>query len=129
MLFHSNQNSLHDKSGNQKKLILNLLYVIEIKCLFGKGEHLAPTEATAAFFAMTKLFQSKDVMLRRMLYLCIKEMANIANDVIIVTSSLTKDMTGKEDLYRGPAIRALCRITDNTMLQSIERYMKQAIVD
>ena len=61
---------------------------------------------------MTKLFQSKDVMLRRMLYLCIKEMATIANDVIIVTSSLTKDMTGKEDLYRGPAIRALCRITD-----------------
>ena len=48
MLFHSNQNSLHDKSGNQKKLILNLLYVIEIKCLFGKGEHLAPTEATAS---------------------------------------------------------------------------------
>jgi coatomer subunit gamma len=78
---------------------------------------------------MTKLFQSKDIMLRRMLYLCIKEMATIANDVIIVTSSLTKDMTGKEDLYRGPAIRALCRITDNTMLQSIERYMKQAIVD
>lgn len=68
-------------------------------------------------------------MLRRMLYLCIKEMASIANDVIIVTSSLTKDMTGKEDSYRGPAIRALCRITDNTMLQSIERYMKQAVVD
>jgi len=90
---------------------------------------LAPTEATAAFFAMTKLFQSKDIMLRRMLYLCIKEMATIANDVIIVTSSLTKDMTGKEDSYRGPAIRALCRITDNMMLQSIERYMKQAIVD
>jgi coatomer protein complex subunit gamma len=73
---------------------------------------LAPVEATGAFFAMTKLFQSKDVMLRRMIYLCIKEMATIANDVIIVTSSLTKDMTGKEDLYRGPAIRALCRITD-----------------
>ncbi|KAM4672469.1 coatomer subunit gamma-2 isoform 6-T7 [Amazona ochrocephala] len=42
---------------------------------------------------------------------------------------LTKDMTGKEDVYRGPAIRALCRITDATMLQAIERYMKQAIVD
>ena len=97
--------------------------------LIKKGEQLAANEATSAFFAMTKLFQSKDIMLRRMLYLCIKEMATIANDVIIVTSSLTKDMTGKEDLYRGPAIRALCRITDNTMLQSIERYMKQAIVD
>lgn len=96
--------------------------------------------------------------------------------------SLTKDMTGKEDNYRGPAVRALCQITDvsspahlptwcsllcplppldwhqelgsgtglascsvyprggltslpphvspqSTMLQAIERYMKQAIVD
>jgi coatomer subunit gamma len=44
--------------------------------------------------------------------------------------SLTKDMTGREDIYRPPAIRALCRIlTDTGMLQAIERYMKQAIVD
>lgn len=111
---------------NAKKccyILTKILYMIN------QGEQLAATEATQAFFAMTKLFQSKDIMLRRMLYLAIKEMATIANDVIIVTSSLTKDMTGKEDSYRGPAIRALCRITDNTMLQSIERYMKQAIVD
>ncbi len=47
-----------------------------------------------------------------MVYLCIKEMAKISEDVIIVTSSLTKDMTGREDQFRGPAIRALCRITD-----------------
>lgn len=86
-------------------------------------------EATDAFFAMTKLFQSRDVILRRMVYLGIKELSSIAEDVIIVTSSLTKDMTGKEDLYRAAAIRALCSITDVTMLQAIERYMKQAIVD
>ncbi|KAJ6668344.1 hypothetical protein lerEdw1_015721 [Lerista edwardsae] len=67
--------------------------------------------------------------LRRMCYLTIKEMSRIAEDVIIVTSSLTKDMTGKDDNYRGPAVRALCQITDTTMLQAIERYMKQAIVD
>ncbi|KAJ6656396.1 hypothetical protein lerEdw1_003899 [Lerista edwardsae] len=95
----------------------------------GNGEHFGTTEATEAFFAMTRLFQSNDQTLRRMCYLTIKEMANISEDVIIVTSSLTKDMTGKEDVYRGPAIRALCRITDGTMLQAIERYMKQAIVD
>ena len=47
-----------------------------------------------------------------MVYLCIKEMAKISEDVIIVTSSLTKDMTGKEDQFRAPSIRALCRITD-----------------
>jgi hypothetical protein len=61
---------------------------------------------------MTKLFQSRDVILRRMVYLGIKELSAIAEDLIIVTSSLTKDMTGKEDLYRAAAIRALCSITD-----------------
>uniref|UniRef100_A0A8C3VGF7 Coatomer subunit gamma n=4 Tax=Passeriformes TaxID=9126 RepID=A0A8C3VGF7_CATUS len=101
----------------------------KILYLLNQGEHFGTTEATEAFFAMTRLFQSNDQTLRRMCYLTIKEMANISEDVIIVTSSLTKDMTGKEDVYRGPAIRALCRITDGTMLQAIERYMKQAIVD
>lgn len=59
-----------------------------------QGEVLAAREATDCFFAMTKLFQSKDVVLRRMVYLGIKELSSIADDVIIVTSSLTKDMTG-----------------------------------
>ena len=36
------------------------------------------------------------MVLRRLVYLVIKELSSIANDVIIVTSSLTKDMTGKE---------------------------------
>ncbi|XP_049883727.1 coatomer subunit gamma-like [Pectinophora gossypiella] len=101
----------------------------KILYLLNQGEKLTTQEATDAFFATTKLFQSKDVMLRRMVYLCIKELSTMAQDVIIVTSSLTKDMTGKEDLYRAAAIRALCSITDSTMLQAIERYMKQAIVD
>lgn len=101
----------------------------KILYLINQGEVLVPREATDCFFAMTKLFQSKDVVLRRMVYLGIKELSSIAEDVIIVTSSLTKDMTGKEDLYRAAAIRALCSITDHTMLQAVERYMKQCIVD
>ena len=51
-------------------------------------------------------------MFRRMIYLSIKEMSTVSNDVIIVTASLTRDMTGKEDSHRGPPIRALCKITD-----------------
>lgn len=49
--------------------------------------------------------------------------------VIIVTSSLMKDMNSKTDMYRANAIRVLCRITDGTLLTQIERYLKQAIVD
>ncbi|XP_033343101.2 coatomer subunit gamma-like isoform X2 [Megalopta genalis] len=104
-------------------ILTKLLY------LLNQGEQLGTMEATEAFFAMTKLFQSKDVMLRRLVYLGIKELSSLVEDVIIVTSSLTKDMTGKEDLYRAAAIRALCTITDVGMLAAIERYMKQAIVD
>lgn len=118
--------TFNDTPVNPRKcthILTKILY------LLNQGEQLGTTEATEAFFAMTKLFQSKDVILRRMVYLGIKELSSVADDVIIVTSSLTKDMTGKEDLYRAAAIRALCSITDTTMLQAIERYMKQAIVD
>jgi len=101
----------------------------KILYLINQGETLGTTEATECFFAITKLFQAKDTVLRRLVYLGIKELSGIAEDVIIVTSSLTKDMTGKEDCYRAAAIRALCTITDPVMLQAIERYMKQAIVD
>ena len=47
-------------------------------------------EATECFFAITKLFQSQDPVLRRMVYLGIKCLAPMSEDVIIVTSSLTK---------------------------------------
>lgn len=118
--------TFNDTSVNPRKcahILTKILY------LLNQGEQLGSTEATETFFAMTKLFQSRDVVLRRLVYLGIKELSSIADDVIIVTSSLTKDMTGKEDLYRAAAIRALCTITDAGMLAAIERYMKQAIVD
>ena len=51
-----------------------------------QGTTLSATEATETFFAITKLFQSNDIILRRLVYLAIKEMATISNDVIIVTS-------------------------------------------
>ncbi|KAF7634527.1 Coatomer subunit gamma [Meloidogyne graminicola] len=107
-----------------RPILCKLLYLLQ------HGETIGKTEATDTFFAITKLWQAKDVTLRMLVYLAIKELCTISSDVIIVISSLTKDMTGREDIYRPSAIRALCRIlTDTGMLQAIERYMKQAIVD
>ncbi|KAH9616187.1 hypothetical protein KSS87_001916 [Heliosperma pusillum] len=105
------------------QVITKLLY------LLNQGETFTKTEATEVFFAVTKLFQSKDSGLRRMVYLIIKELSPSSDEVIIVTSSLMKDMNGKTDMYRANAIRVLCRITDGTLLTQIERYLKQAIVD
>ena len=63
------------------------------------------------------------------MYLVIKELKPDSDCVIIVTSTLTKDMNAANDLYRANAIRVLCTITDTAMLTAIERYLKQAIVD
>ncbi|KAG4988400.1 hypothetical protein JHK84_030964 [Glycine max] len=105
------------------QVITKLLY------LLNQGETFTKTEATEVFFSVTKLFQSRDLGLRRMVYLIIKELSPSADEVIIVTSSLMKDMNSKTDMYRANAIRVLCRITDGTLLTQIERYLKQAIVD
>lgn len=107
------------------QLITKLLHIIT------QGDQLTSAETTDVFFGVTKLFQSNHANLRRMMYLFIKEVAETCNpdDVIIVTSSLTKDMNSREDLYKANAIRVLSKIIDSTMLGAIERYMKQAIVD
>ena len=48
-----------------------------------------------------------------MMYLAFKELSNTAEDVIMVTSSIQKDMQPNLDVvYRPNAIRALCRIID-----------------
>eukprot|EP00742_Colponemidia_sp_Colp-10_P003508 GILJ01003735.1.p1 GENE.GILJ01003735.1~~GILJ01003735.1.p1 ORF type:complete len:905 (-),score=126.81 GILJ01003735.1:163-2877(-) len=103
--------------------------IIKILWLLIQGETFTSNEATGVFFGVTKLFQSQDVTLRRMLYLIIKELKPNETEVIIVTQSLTKDMNSKTDLYRANAIRVLCRILEPAMLQQIERYLQTAIVD
>lgn len=105
--------------------------ITKLLFLLVKGETFSSAEVTEVFFGVTKLFQSDDVNLRRMMYLFIKDIADTCNpdDVIIVTSSLTKDMNTGEDLYRANSMRVLAKIIDSTMLGAIERYLKQAIVD
>lgn len=105
--------------------------IAQLLHLQNTGQYLSGVEATDVFFGVTKLFMSDDASLRRMVYLFIKDVAETCNadDVIIVTSCLTKDMTCDVDLYRANALRVLVRIVDAAMLGAIERYVKQAVVD
>lgn len=106
-----------------RALLTRIVYLLYI------GETLNAQEATTLFFGTTKLFQHKDVRgicfvpwgclweiqsaLRQMVYLAIKELATTAEDVIMVTHSIMKDMQpNSEVIYRPNAIRALCRIID-----------------
>lgn len=105
--------------------------IAQLLHLTNTGQYMNSAEATEVFFGVTKLFMSDDASLRRMVYLFIKDVAETCDpdDVIIVTSSLTKDMTCDVDLYRANALRVLARIIDPAMLGAIERYVKQALVD
>ncbi|KAI9485580.1 MAG: adaptin N terminal region-domain-containing protein [Benjaminiella poitrasii] len=106
------------------------LLLTKIAYLLSSGEPFNSQEATDLFFNVIKLFQSKDTSLRQMMYLVIKELSGIAQDVIMVTQSLIKDIQSKqESIYRPNAIRALCLITDPSMIQGIERIIKASIVD
>ena len=107
-------------------VLARLLYLL----LTQTSEPLSSKEATETFFSITKLFQVPDPALRQMVYLAIKELSTLAQDVIMVTSSVTKDMTARGELiYKPNAIRALVTITEPSMIQGIERFIKQAIVD
>ena len=86
-------------------------------------------ESLEVFFAVTKLFQNSDMNLRRMMYLCMKEICPDSAEVMMVFNSLTKDMNSTQELYRANAIRVLRTMIDPSMLQQIERYFKQCIVD
>ncbi|GAB0135060.1 hypothetical protein EsDP_00003412 [Epichloe bromicola] len=106
------------------------ILLTKIALLLYTGEKFPTNEATTLFFGISKLFQNKDVSLRQMVHLVIKELANSAQDIIMVTSTIMKDTGGGSDaIFRPNAIRALCRIIDATTVQSIERVMKTAIVD
>ncbi|KAG1117528.1 hypothetical protein G6F42_013413 [Rhizopus arrhizus] len=119
--------AFNDSPINVRKCRLLLTKIVYLLSL---GEPFNAQEATDLFFNVIKLFQSKDTSLRQMMYLVIKELSGIAQDVIMVTQSLIKDIQSKQEtIYRANAIRALCLITDPSMIQGIERIIKASIVD
>ncbi|KAL7668812.1 hypothetical protein ACOME3_009496 [Neoechinorhynchus agilis] len=126
--FHSAANI---SIGKSVRTLTHLLIILNRHEQFQNEESTLFTvsEANDTFFAITKLFQKKNAFLRSLVYLCIKELLILSPsiDAIIVTSSLIRDMTG-EDKFRAPAMRTLWRIADASMIGSVERYMKQAIV-
>ncbi len=100
--------------------LLRLLY---------SGETFPKQEATTLFFSISKLFQHKDSSLRQIVYLAIKELSSISDDVLMVTSSIMKDVQNGDIIYKPNAIRTLARVLDGSTVHATERLMKTAIVD
>ncbi|CUF48450.1 coatamer gamma subunit, putative [Bodo saltans] len=104
-------------------------HMTKILYLLSTGTTFTPIEATDIFFGSTKLFQTDDQKLRRLLFVFLKELSGIAEQVFIASSSLVKDISSNNDVNRCNAIRTLRKVTDVTMIGPMERYLKQAVVD
>ncbi|ODV80915.1 putative coatomer gamma subunit protein [Suhomyces tanzawaensis NRRL Y-17324] len=97
--------------------------------LIYSGEVFPAQESTTLFFSISKLFQDKNQSLRQLVYLTIKELAATSDDILMVTSSIMKDIQGGDSVYKPNAIRTLSKVLDSTTVNAAERLFKNAIVD
>ena len=97
--------------------------------LIYNGESFPAQESTTLFFSISKLFQHKDQSLRQLVYLTIKELSSTSDDILMVTSSIMKDIQGNDAVYKPNAIRILSKVLDPTTVNAAERLFKNAIVD
>lgn len=113
----------------------NKLIDVLTKCIYTvyNEDNLTSTEATNLFFHITRLFQykDKDNTLKRLIYIGIKALSHKAENVYVVTSSLITDVNSSKDdpAVRALALRTLCQISDASSFTSIERLLRQCIVD
>jgi len=103
--------------------------IVRVLYLLSTGHTLSANEATEVFFGGTKLFQSENEKLRRLLFVLLKDLSGVAEQVFVASSSLVRDINCPKEMYRCNAIRTLRKVTDSTMVSTMERFLKQAVVD
>lgn len=63
------------------------------------------------------------------MYVFIKELKANENEVFIVISQLTKDVAQDDnEMYKANALRVLTKIIDEIYIQSLEKYLQQALI-
>lgn len=88
-----------------------------------------PQEATSLFFSISKLFQHQNNdSLRQYVYLVIKELATMSDDILMATASIMKDIQSSDSIIKPNAIRSLIRVLDSSTALTAERLLKSSII-
>lgn len=116
-------NALPVNAKKCRQLLAKLLRLIY------QGELFPAKESTTLFFSISKLFQHKDSSLRQLVYLTIKELSSTSQDILMVTSSIMKDIQSGDLIYKPNAIRTLAKVLDPTTVSASERLFKNCLVD
>jgi vesicle coat complex subunit len=90
-----------------------------------QGEKFLPTEIETLFFDSTKLLQTTDIELRRLVYFILRVLNERQNYSFVVTSMLMNDINKNNDMYRANSFRMLGQIINsNDNINLLERYLK-----
>lgn len=127
-----NTSAIINKSRVFRDVTLNLpkcrAAMISILQATAIGVRFSDKEQTELFFSLTQLMHNQDTYIHRLLILLLKQIKINSHDAIIVTHSLSKDITGDETIQQGHAIRCLCSLLDASNVLTLERFLKAAIV-
>ena len=124
-IYQDCMNTFNETPVNPKRCRLLISRLLR---LLAQGETFPRNEATALFFSISKLFQYPNDSLRQLVYLAIKELSGISEDVLMATSSIMKDVQNGSDLVKPNAIRSLTNVLDESTAFSAERLLKSALV-
>lgn len=92
-------------------------------------EPFTRVEASNAFFATTKLFNSSNSRVRRLVYLALEALPTGPDEAMMTVNSLAKAATDRLSLHRANAIRALARVLNATIISGFDRLLRQALSD
>lgn len=116
-------NSLPVDAKKCRNLLAQLLRLIY------HGDVFPAKESTSLFFSILKLFQHRDSSLRQLVYLAIKELSATSQDILMVTSSIMKDIQLGDVIYKPNAVRTLSKVLDGLIVSSAERLFRNCLVD
>ncbi|KAK8882433.1 hypothetical protein M9Y10_045075 [Tritrichomonas musculus] len=102
--------------------------MISILQAFSQDAQFSEKDRTELFFSLTQLFTSKDSYIHRLLLLLLKEIPVNTHDTLILTHSLSKDISSSQTSKQGQAIRCFCAIIDPKNILQNERFLKLSIV-
>lgn len=112
-----------DTKESKKEEILK-----KIMFFFNSGQTLNTKEATDVFFGIVKELQTKDTKRLKIIILLIKELADMAENVMMANSSLVHIIDSFPDTFRkADAIRTLYKTSKGEMVSSLVKTLEKAI--
>ncbi|KAG8348624.1 putative coatomer gamma subunit [Trypanosoma vivax] len=114
---------------NEVKLDISACVRSMLQCLhlMYTGTVFTEEEATELFFMSTKLFQTKELKLRRLHYVLLKELSPHVAQSLVASNSLNNDIKNNTVMSKSNSIRTLFKVLDGSYYESMSRTIAEAL--